>query len=154
VHRRSVLLAGGNIVVCDDVTGQGVHKARLHWLAAPLRYTWEPADCRLLLETGAGPLAVQVVDGKGRPGHGEIVTGRESPPRGWVSRRYGERQPVASFSVEERRAVPIRFLTIIGPDRPRAERIDSEWNITTAAGRLTFRLTDSGSCPFEGISIA
>jgi hypothetical protein len=99
VHRRRVtMLADGVCIVRDRLEGDGEHRARLHWLCGDFPY--EYAGGALDLRTRHGLFRVAVFDGAGRPLMGDVVRGRESPPRGWSARHYGERTATPSLAVE------------------------------------------------------
>lgn len=83
-HRRSILLEGHELVIEDELIGNGSHVAALHWHFAP--------TCQLARE-GANAFQVQcglqrvrwVLDEKCSP---ELFAGSENPVLGWSSRRY------------------------------------------------------------------
>jgi asparagine synthase (glutamine-hydrolysing) len=122
VHRRAVLLVKDDLwVVLDQITGEGSHEARLHWLCGDFSYRYEPASGVLELDTPAGPFCVAVYDAGGAPLAGDVVRGGEDPPRGWLSRYYGEKIPVPSLAVVRRGPAPLVFVSVLCPGRPEVQ---------------------------------
>jgi asparagine synthase (glutamine-hydrolysing) len=150
-HRRSVLFVKDDLwVVVDQIDGTGSHRARLHWLAGEFPFESEEARGRLTLSTARGRFGVAIYDGAALSVAGTIVAGQENPPRGWLSRYYGKKVPVASLAAEVTGACPIVLVSVLGADRPILE-VDS-WSYRACAGQnaVTFRLNDG---LFEDISI-
>jgi asparagine synthase (glutamine-hydrolysing) len=101
VHRRAVLALGEDcLIVVDRVTGDGTHRARLHWLAAPFPHAYDDATATLTLDTPRGPYRVVTLRADGRPLAGDVVAGADDPPRGWLARRYAEKVPAPSLAAE------------------------------------------------------
>lgn len=148
VHRRSVLFFKDELwVVVDSVLGEGVHEARLHWLASEPRFSWEAESARLSLETVQGPFSLAVYDAHARPLEGTVVIGQEEPPRGWLSRFYAERVPAPSLAVEVRGVLPLTFITVMGAGRPTLSAQGGRYEVRQGdtlvrlgieAGRLSF----------------
>lgn len=119
VHRRAVLFVKDDLwVVLDQVTGEGSHHARLHWLTADHPYRYDPDAGVLDLETPAGVFCVAVHDAAGAPLAGDVVRGGEDPPRGWQSRYYGEKLPVPSLAVVQEGPAPLVFVSVLCAGRP------------------------------------
>jgi len=149
-HRRSVLFIKDDLwVVVDQIDGTGSHRARLHWLAGEFSFSSDEARGRLALSTAQGRFGVAIYDGAATPLAGTIVAGQEDPPRGWLSRYYGKKVPVASLAAEVTGACPIVLVSVLGADRPILE-VDG-WRYKARAGKstVTFRLNDG---LFEDIS--
>ncbi|MFO0608580.1 MAG: alginate lyase family protein [Polyangiales bacterium] len=101
VHRRAVLALGEDcVIVIDRVTGEGAHRARLHWLAAPFPHAYDAATATLTLDTPRGPYRVVTLRADGRPLAGDVVAGADDPPRGWLARRYAEKVRAPSLAAE------------------------------------------------------
>src|SRR5262249_51534577 len=101
IHRRSVIFAKDDLwIVLDRIDGDGrrPHVGRIHWQAEGWQHFWDPDRCALTLETPDGPISIQVLSGSGVPAAGDVATGQEAPPRGWISRYYGERRPAPSLA--------------------------------------------------------
>jgi hypothetical protein len=144
VHRRSVLFVKDDLfVVADRVLGSGRHRARLQWLGGDFPHQADEASGRLSLETPEGAFGVAVYGADGEPLPGSVARGQESPPRGWLSRHFGEKVPVPSLAVEAEGESPIVFLTVAGAGRPALERDGAaRWLVRGAASSATFRLED------------
>ena len=115
VHRRSVFhQRGGATFVVDRLLGDGTHTAELNWHLSP--------ETRL---ERAGPDAWQAA-GEGFRlhlallGDGTLETavteGQDTPPQGWVSPRFGEREPARVLSVRRTGPLPLAWVTILMPD--------------------------------------
>lgn len=143
IHRRSVALTDDEtVVVLDTITGTGSHDANLYWLGGPYPYDFSRDDCRLTLRTPAGPFVVSVYRG-GSPAEGDVVAGQESPPRGWLSRYYGEKVAVPSLLCTARGAVPLQFLSVLGPQCRSVVEAGNGYAITT--DRAVYRVpVDAG----------
>lgn len=116
VHRRAMALHDDGIgVVVDTVTGEGTHRARLHWLMGAFPHEVDLETSRVRLDTPSGPFELAVLGPGLGPGDLDVVVGAEHPPRGWLSRYYGEKIPVASVAVESAATLPLRFVTVFGP---------------------------------------
>jgi asparagine synthase (glutamine-hydrolysing) len=136
VHRRSVLLAADGLwVVADHLLGEGDHAVRLHWLGGEFPFTWDAAQGRLELATPSGPFTVSVFDAAGRPRPCTVVVGREDPPRGWLSRYYGEKVAVPSMAVEEHLAFPATLVSVLCAGAPTVAVDAEHWRVS--AGPLT-----------------
>lgn len=144
VHRRSVLFVKDDLwIVVDRIAGRGEHAARLHWLCGDFAHDYEPEAGRLTLETPEGPFSIAVYDEHGRPLAGTVERGREEPPRGWLSRYYGERTAVPSLEVEARGALPFVFVTLAGAGQPEiVAGEDGSFVVRGSETEVRFRLRD------------
>jgi hypothetical protein len=117
-HERSVRWDGasGELVVVDRFHCAQPHQVRLHWHLAP--------ECALAAQDGgwlasraAGQLAIQPELPAGW--QAEVVSGQETPPLGWVSRAFYQRQVapvlVCSGTVTPGMALTTRFLFTARP---------------------------------------
>lgn len=143
VHRRAVLHTKDDLwVVVDRVAGVGRHAARLQWLAGPYPHGYE-ADCgRLTLETPAGPFSVTLLDGMALPIAGDVVAGRHSPPRGWLSRYYAEKVPAPSLAAVQVGEAPLEFVTVLSAGVPRVSMDDGLWRVAAGASAASFRILE------------
>ncbi len=143
VHRRAVLLVkAGLAVVVDRVGGVGRHSARLHWLGGQGPWRWEDPQCRLWLGSGAAPFCVTVLDDQASPLRGDVVAGRASPPRGWLSRYYGEKEPVPSLAVTQEGEAPLTFVSILASGAAQAQVAGGAWTVRAGAATVRFSLED------------
>jgi asparagine synthase (glutamine-hydrolysing) len=141
VHRRSVLFVKDELwVVVDHISGGGTHAARLHWLCGDFAY--DETDGGLTLGTPKGDFSLTVFDERGRTMAGDVVAGREKSPRGWLSRYYGEKQPVPSLAVKRNGPLPLTFVSVIGASATRVEMRDGLWVITGSRQATSFRIAD------------
>jgi asparagine synthase (glutamine-hydrolysing) len=143
VHRRAVLFAKDDLwVVVDRISGNGEHQARLHWLGGDYPWSYQSDQGALELSTPAGPFAVTVLDEEGRPAGGDVVAGVSDPPRGWLSRYYGEKRPVPSLAVERAGALPLVLVSILAPERPQVTVAGSRWTVRAAGLGVSFDLDE------------
>jgi len=113
-HRRTVLLDGSIWWVLDEMLGSTLeHACRLHWLVSNGRIDECDGSVTWCSDTDDGS-AIRMQVRCSAPHVLSIVTGQEDPPRGWVSWRYGQREPAWSVSAEARGA-NVSFATVIGP---------------------------------------
>ena len=117
IHRRTVTTNGQDLwIVIDRFLGRGVHRARVHWLLAPGPWTHDGA--RLGLETPLGGFSVVAYDGAAEMLPSTVQAGRTSPPRGWVSRYYGYKEPAPSFAVIQEGVLPFTVVSVLGAGDP------------------------------------
>jgi asparagine synthase (glutamine-hydrolysing) len=153
VHRRLVLFVKDDLwVVADTIAGEGVHQARLHWLAGDYPWVFDPPEASLRLETPEGPFTVTILDGSGNPIPSvDVVAGQDRPERGWQSRYYGEKIPVPSIAATQSGAVPVTFVTLMGAGRPRALIHAGEWEVACNGHSVRFSI-EGGA--LRGLSVA
>lgn len=145
VHRRSVLQVNDGLwVVVDRVAGEGQHDVRLQWLGGEYGHEYDCAAGTLVIKTGHGDFHVTVMDRDGRPLAGDVVTGAARPPRGWLSRYYGEKVPVPSLAVRRRGILPLMFVTVLSGGRASATVEGERWQVRSENGVVGFRLTETG----------
>jgi asparagine synthase (glutamine-hydrolysing) len=145
VHRRSILFVKDNLwVVVDHVLGSGRHEARLHWLCGEFPFEYHALEGRLELDTPRGEFSISVLDGNGRPMEGTVVAGQEEPPRGWVSRYYGVKEPTPSFAVKGTRELPATFVTVLAAGSPKVKISNDIWTVSTGQAMTSFQLGNEG----------
>lgn len=113
-HRRAIARLGEHWLVLDDLTSEGEHLYRLHWLLLDAPYEWNDETGRLMLKTPAGSYYLQAstLAGDGKP---SIARADESSPRGWRAPYYFYREPALSFELTAR-ASALRFFSLFGPE--------------------------------------
>jgi hypothetical protein len=147
VHRRAVLFLKEDElwVIVDTISGEGSRRARLHWLGGDYPYEFDRANAQLRLRTPQGPFSIAVLNGTGVPSETvEVVCGADDPPRGWLSRYYGEKTPVPSLAATESSPLPITFVTLACPGNPAAKVSGDEWTVAINDKIHRFRI-DAGS---------
>lgn len=110
VHRRLVAWDEGAWQVVDDLLGCGTLRAELFWHLAPCGWHWSDTDqleacypdCRLLIRI-AGPDSVRL----------EVAEGVESPPQGWFSPRFGQKNANPVLCVNTYEPLPVHIITTI-----------------------------------------
>lgn len=145
VHRRAVLyLKDDDLwVVVDTISGTGSHRARLHWLAGDFPWRFDNARAQLLLDTPAGEFSVSILDSSGASLEtADVVSGSERPPRGWLSRYYGEKIPVPSLAATASGPVPLSFVTVACPGVPLIHVSGDDWTIAAAEKNIRVRIQD------------
>jgi asparagine synthase (glutamine-hydrolysing) len=147
VHRRSVLYFKDDLwIVVDRMEGLGKHHVRLHWLGGDFPYSLGlDGQTSLQLKTPDGPFHVSVFDASGHPLSGEIVAGQYNPPRGWLSRYYGEKVPVPSFVVEQFERLPLTLVSILGPHVPSVSVSASSWSVMAGDRIVEIGLNPDGT---------
>lgn len=151
IHQRSVLLARDDVwVIADRIVGEGTHAVRLHWLGGDFPYQYDRRQGRLTLNTGLGRFCIAVVDDRGLPLPGNVVSGSEEPPRGWLSRYYGEKVAVPSLAVERRGTVPLQWVTVLSAGEARIQVVNGKWCIEAAGLFLQFDLDE---CAFRRVAV-
>lgn len=144
VHGRSVLFLKDDLwVVVDHIVGDGSHAMRLHWLCGDFPYSYDAGAGRLALHTTVGNFFVQVLDARGHSIPGDVVAGQEHPPRGWLSRYYGEKTAVPSLAVEVERLLPATFVSVLsGGSAPEVRVSGERWSIGVGDQHVDFRVAD------------
>ena len=130
-------------MVVDHIAGTGTHAVRLHWLGGDFPYAFDAAASRLTLKTDAGDFFVQVRDREGRVVAADVAAGQEQPPRGWLSRYYGQKSAVPSFAVAVDREVPATLVSVLSGGQPAAVEVVGEcWSIRQGDRCLRLRIAD------------
>jgi hypothetical protein len=93
-HRRTLRFdaAASLVEVRDELQGRSDEWLELHWHLHP---AWEASlqgGGQLLLRCGERRVVLRVDAGEALSGELELLAGRESPPLGWYSERYNDKQ--------------------------------------------------------------
>jgi hypothetical protein len=151
IHQRSVLFAKDEVwVIVDQISGTGAHLARLHWLGGDFPYQYHHRQGQLTLATPSGPFCIAVLDEDGNPLGGHVASGLEEPPRGWLSRHYGEKVAVPSLSVERQGTVPFRFVTVLSSGEAQIQVVTNNWCVEAGGLVVRFGLDE---CSFSRITV-
>jgi asparagine synthase (glutamine-hydrolysing) len=94
------------------------------------------------LDTPEGLFTMKVMDSFGNPIEIDMVRGADNPPRGWLSRYYGEKVPVASIAATVTCELPFRFITILGEGDPQVSMNDGTWTIDASKSPFNFVISD------------
>jgi asparagine synthase (glutamine-hydrolysing) len=141
-------------VVIDRVLGEGARLVRLHWLAGDYAYAYAQAEGRLKLETPSGPFCVTVLDQEGVPLPGTVASGQEVPPRGWLSRYYGEKMAVPSLAVERAAPVPATFVSVLSAGVPSIRVEKGHWHAQAGSSTADFQIAEGGDVVFLEVAPA
>ncbi len=143
-HMRSVLFVFDDLwIVVDRIAGEGVHAVRLHWLGGAFPFAYDEAAARLRLSTECGGFSIQTLDEDGRPVAGTVAAGEHTPPRGWLSRYYGEKIAVPSLAVERRDLLPVTLVSVLTGGAPASVHVaGTQWTVTCGARAVAFALVD------------
>jgi hypothetical protein len=142
-HLRSVLFVKDDVwVVADCISGQGDHTATVQWLCGDFEAMYDESTTTLTLATPKGPFDVSLYDSLGRGLRGDVVRGGVDPPRGWLSRYYGEKIPAPSLAVTQTGPVPLCFVSILAGVPPQVEVDNGAWIIATPQSRIRFKLDE------------
>jgi len=150
IHHRSIIFAKDDLwVVIDGISGEGEHEIRLHWLGGDFPFSTDRSGSALRINTPDGPFTLTAYDGQGQAIAGDIVAGRESPPRGWLSRYYGERVPVPSFALKLKSKLPVHLISVLCAGAPSVQCHGSQWTVSSEVSGVEFSLPGSGPRPEE-----
>ena len=121
IHRRRVVFVKPDFwVLIDDIAGQGRHTIDLSFQFAPLHVELASRNCcRVETERGA---VLWLVTLASRPMVNQIRRGELQPIRGWISDRYGHKQPSPALVCSARSELPVRAITVLYPTRDRSTR--------------------------------
>jgi len=143
VHRRSVIFVKDDLwIVVDRIEGDGVHDLRLHWLGG--EFPWTAVEHGMNLSTPAGPFSLRVFDAAGAPLAATVAAGATDPPRGWLSRYYGEKVAVPSLAVQRQTALPATFVSVLSGAPYAASVANERWTVEQHNGRIVFDMADGG----------
>lgn len=150
VHRRSVLFVKDDVwIVVDRVLGTGEHDLRLHWLGG--EFPWTHDGTTLAMTTPQGEFCVAAYNADGSRVESTVVAGADEPPRGWLSRYYGEKIAVPSFVAVRRASVPQTLVSVLSGIEWTTDVDGDHWTVAVADRTLQFRLEDG---LFDGVSLA
>ncbi|PYR33795.1 MAG: hypothetical protein DMF93_24530 [Acidobacteria bacterium] len=151
VHRRSVIFVKDDLwIVVDRVEGTGVHALRLQWLGGV--FPWTAAANGMDLSTPSGPFTVRVLDEDGNAAAATVAAGVAVPPRGWLSRYYGEKVAVPSLVVERRTELPATFVSVLSGAPYSASLAKNRWTIELENDRVVFDMA-GGRIDLDSVSI-
>ena len=140
-HRRSVLFVPPELwIVVDHVTGEGAHDLAVHWLGGPFPHRRDGAS--IVLETPEGGFSVGVCDDQANPLDLRTARGSDAPIEGWLSRHYGEREPVPSLRASRRAPLPATFISVLGPQAHQPSRVSSGYELHSGDKTVSFGLSD------------
>jgi uncharacterized heparinase superfamily protein len=116
VHRRRVIFVKPHYwILVDDLAGAARHQIDLMFQFAALDVTLGPHPWARA-ETASGRV-LWVSPFPSGPVQPSLKHGELSPIRGWISPRYGERQPAPLLNYSFAVALPWRIVTVLLPDR-------------------------------------
>ncbi|NDJ15572.1 MAG: hypothetical protein EBY17_31105 [Acidobacteriia bacterium] len=153
-HRRSILFLKDDLWVCvDTVIGSGDHSASLQWLCGEFPQEFDAGCSELTLATPEGPFSITILNEKAEPYAGvDVVVGQESPPRGWLSRYYGQKTPVPSLAATVAGSLPLTLVSILAGGKAVARLSPSKavgsagqgetWTVDTDSLSTSFRLVE------------
>jgi hypothetical protein len=118
----------------------------LQWLAAAeLESTLTPDKTRLVLTCQKGEFSISMYDLGAQPFVGEMISGQSNPPRGWISRYYGEKVAAPSFSVAEHVLLPWSAVTLLSAGQDTLNRVGDTgdtYKIVRAHEQVCFSIVD------------
>lgn len=141
-HRRGVLFAKDlGWVVTDHLLGDGTHTLELHWLCStPGLSTVTPTETTdLALATRTENLVLRVFSLDGRAMKQEVVSGRDAPPRGWLSRYYFGKEATPSSLTRARAACPFVFVSVLSPKGSTVTPSAQYWTLRVGESSVRFR---------------
>ncbi|MCX5737451.1 MAG: heparinase II/III family protein [Proteobacteria bacterium] len=154
VRRRVAWIAGGTLVLCDDVAGDGEHRLE-SWLQFPSTEGDADGNAVLLRLASGRPVLVQ--------GFGDITSlevlrpARDADPGpGWRAPRYGSRTPGTSLRFDAgTRSLPARLVLLMQvgdahrtPEPVRVES-DGRYGLRVFAGRHAVRFDGARAAHIE-----
>lgn len=161
-HRRSILFLKDDVWICvDSVIGPGSHSATLQWLCGDFPQEFDAHRSHLTLTTPEGPFSITILNEKAEPCPGvNVVVGQEAPPRGWLSRYYGQKTAVPSLAAVASGSLPLTLVSILAAGRAVARLNPSKaagneekgigWTVDTDHLSASFRLVEGR---FESITL-
>ncbi len=106
IHSRLVICIPGDMIIIRDVLeGLGEHTLDLHWhFGAPVTQTEDGFQ----VSPSGQPVRVTL-----EGGDISTLSGETSPVSGWLSKRYGQKQPLTTLRVSHQGILPHLFTTIM-----------------------------------------
>ncbi|MCQ3930998.1 MAG: hypothetical protein DPW16_11120 [Chloroflexi bacterium] len=104
-HRRGILRHEDVWIIVDELTSNGPHTYRLHWLIPDMPY--KIIHNQIALHTDAGPFYMYCSDSI------ELERAQESGVQGWRSQYYGQKEPALSLYVTKYQEHSTFFWTIL-----------------------------------------
>ena len=137
VHRRQVVFAAPDLLlVIDRLDGRGEHDVAAHFQAGAGVTVAEAEGAVLFRAAGASALRLRAAG----PWTPQIISGRESPPLGWISPRFGARvaAPAVEFAARVRVPCTLAFLLSVGASAA-ADGAEAEHVMVAAGGGVAAR---------------
>jgi hypothetical protein len=108
-HRRETVLdkSGRRLVVTDELDGSGEHDVEVHWHFAEHSRV-EISEGKVAVSRGPVHLSMQLEGADFELG---CATGQDSPPLGWISRRFDVKEPSPTLRWHGRVNAPARWIT-------------------------------------------
>ena len=150
VHNRSILFLKNDDlwIVADRIAGPGEHRIGLQWLGGEGPWSFDADSACLTMRTPAGPFSVSLFDSAGRCLPATVAAGRNAPPRGWLSRYYGDKVAVPSLAAEVKCPLPFTAVSVLyGGGRPQVEVAGEVWCVRTRDREWAFSLNEAGIRP-------
>jgi len=113
-HRRRVLFVKPHCwVLVDDLDGKEIHRVEIRFQFAPMRVRLDPIGAaRAYGPNGSGLLVHAAAS---TPLSMEVRSGETDPIEGWVSSRYGVRDPAPVLILTAVARLPFRAVTVLVP---------------------------------------
>lgn len=110
-HERVVQLAGDELIVLDTFHCKGRHEVTVRWHLHP-DFDVEEQSIGCTIRGGGLRGTIELTQGRAR-----VVRGQESPPMGWISRRFShwEPAPVLEHSVDIAGTTTLRTVLRLTP---------------------------------------
>src|SRR5690606_14227050 len=97
--------------------------------------------------------SVTTIAGSGAPLTSDVVAGGQEPPRGWLSRYYGEKVPVPSLAAVREAPLPMTLLSVLCPGRPVIHVDHDRFDVACAAARVRFQIDDGRIAAVDVIDV-
>jgi hypothetical protein len=129
-------------VVADTFLGIGSHELRVQWQGG--LFPWKAVPGGMELRTPEGGFQSRLFDGGGVPLPVTVVEGEDSPPRGWISRYYGEKLPAPSLAVRRREALPCTWVSVLSGGGAEVRVSEGLWTVEAACGKIRVAVGPEG----------
>jgi hypothetical protein len=117
-HLRRLLYCGGYWTLVDEFSGAGEHTFEASYQYAPgipVEALEDAGDGRQIRVSVPGDAALELVALSSGRVTASVAEGSEDPIQGWVSRRYGAREPAPLLNLQMRAPVPSLLVTLLFP---------------------------------------
>jgi hypothetical protein len=113
-HRRRVLFVKPQCwVLVDDLDGKEIHRVEIRFQFAPMRVRLDPGGAARAYGPNGSALLVHAA--ASTPLSMEVRSGETNPIEGWVSSRYGVRDPAPVLVLTAVARLPFRAVTVLLP---------------------------------------